>query len=394
MNIPYASPNLRLIDVARALFFSREKANSRIKNYFSGVTGKKYILITNTCRSALYLTYNALDTRGEVITSPLTCKVAVDPIIESGNEPVYGDINPGDLNIRPEDIGQRMNKNTVAVQAIHLGGVPCDMDRIMAIARKRKLPVIEDCAQSLGAVYKCKPVGSFGAVACFSLIKNAYGIGGGILATDDASVYQKAQAINDRLRKTSLPLVLFRIVRNLLDTGRRNRLVFLLYRFVMTVKGGRQHYQSVKGQLRQVSPIEVKIAATQISRLKKLHQKRKEVGIKYCDLLTRQGMMRNHDFEVDNASFTKLFVYHPIINSKKYLKALREQGIEAMHLEHKNGSPFQERLVPADSDAGKALQNYNKVHESLICLPVVESLGDREVESIIEILKKIFDDRK
>ena len=249
MKIPYASPNLGMIDVIRALFITGTIADEQIKKYFSSLTGKKYILITNSCRSALYLAYTALNAKGEVITSPLTCKVAIDPIVESGNTPVFADISMGDLNIQPGDIEHRINDKTIAIQAIHFGGVSCDMEQIVPIAKRRNLLLIEDCAQSLGTVFKGEPTGSFGDVACFSLIKNAYGIGGGILATDDYEIYKKAQDIIGKLEKTPLLLVLFRVARNLLDTKRKYRSFFSLYNFLMSLKGGNKEYKSVNGQL-------------------------------------------------------------------------------------------------------------------------------------------------
>ena len=160
MTIPYASPNLRCGDVVQALTLPEKNAEKRIKEYFRQLTGKRYILITNSCRTALFLAYCALKAKGEVITSPLTCNVAIDPIIESGNTPVFADIGLTDLNIKPGDIPVRITSRTIVVQAIHLGGVSCDMDRIMDMAERNNLKVIEDCAQSLGAYYKGRSCGS------------------------------------------------------------------------------------------------------------------------------------------------------------------------------------------------------------------------------------------
>ena len=386
MKIPYANPNLGIPDFIRALFISDATANKEIKTYFSNLTGKKHILITNSCRSALFLAYTAIEAKGEVITTPLTCKVAIDAIVESGNTAIFADINLCDLNIQPGDIEHRVNDKTIAIQAIHLGGVSCDMLQILSIARKNKLLVIEDCAQSLGAVSKGKLTGSFGDVACFSLIKNAYGIGGGILATDDYEIFQRAESINNTLDKTSLPLVLFRVARNLLDTKRKYRFVFPIYRLVMSLRGGRQSYKSVHGQLCRVSSIEKKIAAHQINRLDELHEKRKKTGKKYCELLIKHRLMLNHRFDVNGSSFTKLFVYHPAINSRKHLKVLGDQGIEAMHLEQKYGSPFQERLVPTGINVQSSLQNYHKAHDCLVSLPLFETMPEKHLKWVVNTI--------
>ena len=99
----------------------------------------------------MYLAYKAIDSTGEVITSPLTCKVAIDPIVESGNKPIFADINTGDLNINPLDIEDRINKNTIAIQTIHLGGISCEMDEIRKIAKDNKLDIIEDSCHAFGS---------------------------------------------------------------------------------------------------------------------------------------------------------------------------------------------------------------------------------------------------
>ena len=389
MKVPYASPNFRLRDLAAALVISEKEAEDRITHYFSSLTGKPYVLITNSCRSALFLAYAAAGSRGEVVTSPLTCKVAVDPIVESGNTPVFADIDMGDLNIRANDIAHRITGKTIAVQAIHLGGVVCDMESILAVAKKRDLLVIEDCAQSLGAAYKGKPAGSFGDIACFSLIKNGYGIGGGILATHDKALYQKATHINERQRSTSPVLGGFRILRNLLDTQRSREPAALLYRLLMGLKKDRQSYSSVTAQLHQISAMEKKISARQMDRWEMLHARRRKIGRRYYDRLVSQGLMQNHGFDPEQSSFTKFFVYHPGIRTRKHLKILEKMGIQAMHLEHKHGSPVQERLVPAARlDAGD-LKNYDKVHDCLISLPISEDMGEARQEMVMEIVERI-----
>ena len=105
---------------------------------------------------------------------------------------------------------------TKAIQVIHFGGNSCKMDIILEIARKYGLLVIEDCAQSLGAKYKSNYTGSFGDVACFSLIKNAYGIGGGVLATNDENMYNEAHALVNGFGRVSSSLLFYRTLRAIL----------------------------------------------------------------------------------------------------------------------------------------------------------------------------------
>ncbi|HPY80345.1 MAG TPA: DegT/DnrJ/EryC1/StrS family aminotransferase, partial [Bacteroidales bacterium] len=98
----------------------------------------------------------------EVILPGYTCVMDVNPIKYLGAKPVYVDIEPAMYNINPDLIEAKITGRTRLIIAQHTYGYPCDMDRILAIAARRGLPVIEDCCLSLGSTYKGKPVGAFG----------------------------------------------------------------------------------------------------------------------------------------------------------------------------------------------------------------------------------------
>lgn len=393
MKYPYSSPNFGFFDLVRAMLISHSSAERRLKDYFSALTGKKYILITNSCRTALHLTYKSSDIAGEVITSPLTCKVAIDPIVEAGFVPVFADINLGDLNIKPADIEHRITSATRAIQAIHLGGVSCKMDEIHRIAKKHNLLLIEDCAQALGAKFNDRFVGSFGDIACFSLIKNGYGIGGGILATNNVQIFEKANELNKSFNTTAKKLIVWRVLRNLIASKRNSRAGNSLFNLLLGLKGEKKSYHSVTGQLYRLSSIETKIAANQSARFASLHKKRKQNGCFYYLVLNDKGLLINNQYDPFASSFTKLFVYNPLINSKDNLKKLHSLGIEAMHLEEKSGSPYQKPLIDFESASASGLINFLKVHDSLVSLPLCESFDKQSIEDISSIFSNIVNNK-
>jgi dTDP-4-amino-4,6-dideoxygalactose transaminase len=98
------------------------------------------------------------------------------------------------LNIDPADIERKITPQTKAIVVVHYAGVPADMDSIMAIAKKHKLKVLEDCSHAHGATYNGRLVGTFGDVAAFSLMTGkAFAIGeGGILITNNRRVYERS----------------------------------------------------------------------------------------------------------------------------------------------------------------------------------------------------------
>ncbi|MGE0267272.1 MAG: DegT/DnrJ/EryC1/StrS family aminotransferase [Candidatus Omnitrophota bacterium] len=129
-----------------------------------------YSAAVNSCTAALHLACLALDLQpgDEVITTSMTFCATVNAIIHSGATPVIVDINPQTLNIDPKEIEKKITKKTKAVLIVHFAGRPCDMDAIVAITKKHKLFLIEDCAHAIETEYKGKKTGMFGDFGCFS----------------------------------------------------------------------------------------------------------------------------------------------------------------------------------------------------------------------------------
>jgi dTDP-4-amino-4,6-dideoxygalactose transaminase len=130
----------------------------------------------------------------EVITTPFTFFATVGCIARVGAKPVFVDIDPRTYNIDPSRIEAAVTRKTRAIMPVHLFGQMADMDPIMAIARKHKLAVIEDAAQSITSTYKGRKAGSVGTAGCFSFFpsKNLGGIGdGGMVVTNDDALYHR-----------------------------------------------------------------------------------------------------------------------------------------------------------------------------------------------------------
>jgi dTDP-4-amino-4,6-dideoxygalactose transaminase len=128
----------------------------------------------------------------EVLTTPFTFFATAGCVARVGAKPVFADIDPKTYNINPALIEKAITKKTKAIMPVHLYGQMADMDPIMDIAKKHKLYVIEDAAQSISSVYKGKKAGSIGTCGCFSFFpsKNLGGIGdGGMVVTNDEKLY-------------------------------------------------------------------------------------------------------------------------------------------------------------------------------------------------------------
>jgi len=135
----------------------------------------------------------------EVIVTPYTFIASASSIVEANAIPVFVDIDPDTFNIDQSKIEAAITDKTKAIMAVHIAGMPCDMDAIMDIARKRGLKVVEDCAQAHAAEWKGRRVGSFGDVAAFSFqaSKNLTAGEGGIVVTTDDEVGNRAWSIHN-----------------------------------------------------------------------------------------------------------------------------------------------------------------------------------------------------
>ena len=147
----------------------------------------------NSATAALHVSMIAADLEpgSEVITTPLTFCASVNAIIHAGLKPVLADVDPVSQNIDPSAIEAVITSRTRAILPVHFAGRACEMDAIMAIARKHDLRVIEDCAHAIETVYHANKAGTFGDFGCFSFYatKNVVtGEGGMIIGRDEALV--------------------------------------------------------------------------------------------------------------------------------------------------------------------------------------------------------------
>jgi perosamine synthetase len=168
--------------------------------------GVKYVVALNSGTTALEVALRSLGIKNkEVITTATSCAPTANGIIHSGNKPRIVDVLKGEYTLDPKKVEKAINKKTGAIMPVHIYGRPARMDAIMKIAREHNLPVIEDCAQSMGAKYQGKLTGTIGTVGCFSLnINKIITTGeGGFIATDDQKIAETAKMIRNYGRDPS-----------------------------------------------------------------------------------------------------------------------------------------------------------------------------------------------
>jgi perosamine synthetase len=166
-----------------------------LETRFAAHLGLRYAHACASGTAAVHTAIAALDPDPgeEIVTSPVTDMGALTPILYQGAIPVFADVDPRTANVTADTIEARLSDRTKAIVVTHLFGNPCEMDAIAALARERKIPLVEDCAQAFEARWDGRPVGRTGAIACFSLQQGKHITTGegGLVATDDEALARR-----------------------------------------------------------------------------------------------------------------------------------------------------------------------------------------------------------
>jgi len=165
---------------------------------FADYVGTKYAVALNSCTAALHLALLVMNVeKKEVITTPMTFVSTNHAILYNNAIPVFCDIYEDTLNINTDKIEKLITPRTNTILIVHYGGHSCYMDKILKLAFKYGLKVIEDCAHACGGEYKGRKLGSIGDIGCFSFhaVKNLATGEGGMITTNNKSVYERLRKL-------------------------------------------------------------------------------------------------------------------------------------------------------------------------------------------------------
>ncbi len=190
---PYNSIRIEkdVISVLRSRRLVQGKKVEEFEKSLSEYIGCKNTICLNSGTAALHTALMALKTQraetSEVITTPLSFAATANAVIHAGCKPVFVDIDEDTFNINPSLIEDKISERTLALEPVDVYGLPADLREIRRIARSKKIPVVEDAAEAIGATYAGKKIGSFSTLSCFSTYatKNLHTAEGGFVTTDD-----------------------------------------------------------------------------------------------------------------------------------------------------------------------------------------------------------------
>ena len=322
---------------------------------FLKFNNSKYGIAVKTGTDALIvaLIASGIKPGDEVITVSLTAIPTVSAIVSVGAKPVFVDVNDKCL-INISKIEKKISKKTKAIIPVHLYGNTCEMSNIISIAKKYKLKIIEDCAQSLGATYNKKIVGNFGDFGCYSFyptkVLGAYGDGGFIVC--------KRKKDLDLLRQISFYG---------LEINNKNH------------KKYKSYFANIHGINSRIDNIQATILSLKLDKLKKWIIKRRKIAKIYSKRLLNENKINNNH------------VYHLYVLRSKLRNKLKKYLISrniftGIHYENpihkmKGYSKFHNKN---NSD----LQNSEKLSREIISLPLHPFIKTSDVNRIINEIKK------
>lgn len=324
----------------------------------------RYVLPTASGTASLELACAILLKRGhEVILPSFTFSSCANAVLLSGAKPIFCDIDINTYNIDPAEIEKKITKKTKAIMVVHYAGMACNMEKIIAIAKKNNLYVIEDAAHALGASYNGKWLGTISDIGCFSFhgTKNAASGEGGIFVTNDKNIFQTAEIIREK---------------------GTNRSSFM--------RGERKKYSWVRvGRSLILSDILSAIALEQMRKLEKITSARK----KNADYFLKKLKKLSTKIILPQVSPDTLPNWHifairtPRLIRDYVIHGLRNYGIEAsFHYLPLHQSQMGKKLGYKKKD----LSVSEEVASTIIRLPMHPKLKRSEIDYIVEVLEKII----
>jgi perosamine synthetase len=334
------------------------------------LTDAKYAVAVSNGTAALHMAALACELKKdeEIITSPVTFLASANCALYCQANPIFSDICKDTFNIDPSLIEEKINKNTKAIIPVHLGGVPCDMEKIHEIAKKHNLFVIEDACHAIGSEYNNTKIGSCShsdmTIFSFHPVKTIATGEGGAITTNNKNLYEK--------------LLLLRTHGITKDPD------------MLTKNEGPWYYEMhTLGFNYRITDIQCALGISQLSKLKQFKEKRREI-VKTYKKAFKQIPWITLQTEPENCSSA----FHLCILNIDF-EYLKKSRSETMQILNKEGigtqvhyipiykQPYYQQLYNLNHNNYPNAENY---YEQALSIPLYPSLKDNEVQRVIKAI--------
>lgn len=371
--LPFALPFVdeqeeqAVVEVLRSGWLTTGPKVRQFEQAFCDYTGAQHAVAVNSCTAALHLVLEAWDIRegDEVITTPLTFCATIEAIEYVRAMPVLADIDPNTGNIDPNQVERALTPRTRAVIPVHYGGLPCDMQELLTLAKGHAIKILEDSAHAIGAEYRGRKIGTIGDATAFSFYanKNLTTGEGGMITTNDADLV-------DRCRVLSLHGI--------------SRDAWKRY----TATGSWYYEVEMLGFKYNLTDLQAAIGIVQLSKLDAMNQRRQQIASVYRQAFSEMDFVqpfplilpddRTHVWHL----FTILLNLERLtIDRARFIEELRERQIGiSVHYIPIHFHPHYRRY----GWQGGQFPHAESYYERTISLPIYPAMSDADVARVIE----------
>ena len=362
-----------VVDTLKSDWITTGPKTFKFEEIFFEYVNSKYAIAVNSCTAALHLAVVALGIGNgdEVITTPYTFAATAEVVINSNAKPVFVDVEKDTYNIDPAKIEEKITDKTKAIIVVHYAGHSCEMDKIMEIAEKYDLYVIEDAAHAIGSKYKDQKIGSIGDATCFSFYatKNITTAEGGMITTNRGD-------LADKMRILSLHGISK-------DAWKR-----------YSSEGSWYYEIAYSGYKYNMSDLQASIGIHQMKKLDQMQKRREEIADMYNKSF---GQIPQITIPTVKSYATHAWHLYPIqvnsdllsINRNEFIEALKAENIgTSVHFIPLHLHPYYKEKYGFKGDD---FPNAESLYKNEISLPIYPNMEDKDVEDVISAVKKIID---
>ena len=345
---------------------------------FAAYCGVKLAVGVGNGSDALVLALKACGVKpgDEVITTAMSFSATAEAITSVGATPIFADCALDTYCIDPVDVEKKVTEKTKAIIPVHLYGQCADMDALNKIANDHGLKVIEDCAQAAGATYKGKRAGSLGDVGCVSFFptKNLGGAGdGGIIVTDDESIYRQCRAF--RAHGSGLDGLYTYGIQNGIEVKEED----------IDFNGNLpKYFNFVTGYNSRLDALQAAILNVKLPYLDGWNERRREIAKQYDERITNPAIRKPVVAE-DN---THIYYVYAVTTEKRdelrnYLK--ENEITSGVYFP----VPFHLQVVYKDLGYKKGdMPNAEFVGDHSMVLPMFPELTQEEIDRVIDVVNR------
>lgn len=345
---------------------------AKFENLIKEYTGTKYAMAVNSATAGLHLSLVVLGIgkADEVITTPMTFCASANVIEHVGAKPVFVDVDLKTMNIDPSKIEKKITKKTKAILPVHMAGRPAEMSKILKVAQKYKLKIIEDAAHAIGASYKGKRVGNIGDLTSFSFYatKNLVTGEGGMVTTNS--------------KKYADLIKIYALHGMSQDAWKRYS------------DEGFKHYQvEVPGYKYNMMDIQAALGIHQFYRFESMQKRRKEIWEMYNKAFKDLPVMI--PAEIEPGTEHAFHLYTILVDIDK-LKASRDDVQNALHAENIGIGVHFTSLHLHNFYRNKYgylrgdFPNTEFISDRTISLPLSAKLTNKDVSDVITAVRKVI----